>query len=119
MRAFIEWYQIVDAAIVHHTDSPLGSVLVANETGTGKTITYIGAIHAAQLGLEAQDAASEHVEFLPHLTFEERERLSGEGYTIKVDYGSARSIVDASETRLKAATLSPAEWLVEDRELAG
>ncbi|CAK7217815.1 hypothetical protein SEUCBS140593_003337 [Sporothrix eucalyptigena] len=114
MRAFIEWYQIVDAAIVHHTDSPLGSVLVANETGTGKTITYIGAIHAAQLGLEAQDAATTIGQ-----TFEERERLSGEGYTIKVDYGSARSIVDASETRLKAATLSPAEWLVEDRELAG
>ena len=98
-QLYLKAHQFIDAMYLRHQeDSGMGGCVLANGTGTGKTVTYLYAIYTAFQDIEARVAAGEKVVCRPSLIVvppqlvsqvadEARDRF-GEKLTRLVYYGS-------------------------------
>lgn len=118
-------HQVVDAAMLNSICAgPLRRALLANETGTGKTATYLLSILNMQQDLlKRWLAAKGGVDFKPFAlvvpaatlsqVFQEIETICGSQLKVVVYYSKPAILTDPSDARLRSATLTEeefAEW---------
>ncbi|EFX01739.1 snf2 family helicase [Grosmannia clavigera kw1407] len=114
-------HQVVDAGtLVQLCKTPIHGGLLANETGTGKTATYLLALVMQQLEKERVHATGTPVVFKPAMlvvpaatiaqVFNEIHTVTGDSFQVGVYYSYPEAIKDQSEKRLRDATFRPHQF---------